>query len=79
MKTKKGLAVLLAVMLAFSCLSLTAFASEDNAFQVITPDGKITGYKTVQEARNAMQDGYTLKLLKDYVSTSDYNYGISLD
>ena len=79
MKTKKGLAVLLAVMLAFSCLSLTAFASEDNAFQVITPEGKITGYKTVQDARNAMQDGYTLKLLKDYVSTSDYNFGISLD
>ena len=79
MKTKKGLAVLLAVMLAFSCLSLTAFASEDNAFQVITPDGTITEHKTVKEARNAMQDGYTLKLLKDYVSTSDYNYGISLD
>lgn len=79
MKTKKGLAVLLAVMLAFSCLSLTAFASEDNAFQVITPEGKITGYKTVKDARNAMQDGYTLKLLKDYVSTSDYNFGISLD
>lgn len=79
MKTKKGLAVLLAVMLAFSCLSLTAFASEDNAFQVITPEGKITGYKTVQDARKAMQDGYTLKLLKDYVSTEDYNYGISID
>ena len=79
MKTKKGLAVLLAVMLAFSCLSLTAFASEDDAFQVITPEGTITGYKTVKDARNAMQDGYTLKLLKDYVSTSDYNFGISLD
>ena len=79
MKTKKGLAVLLAVMLAFSCLSLTAFASEDDAFQVITPEGKITGYKTVQDARKAMQDGYTLKLLKDYVSTEDYNYGISID
>ena len=79
MKTKKGLAVLLAVMLAFSCLSLTAFASEDNAFQVITPEGKITGYKTVQDARKAMQDGCTLKLLKNYVSTEDYNYGISLD
>ncbi len=26
-----------------------------------------------------MQDGYTLKLLKDYVSTDDYNYGISID
>lgn len=79
MKTKKGLAVLLAVMLAFSCLSLTAFASEDNAFQVITPEGTITGYKTVKDARSAMQDGYTLKLLKDYVSTEDYNYGISID
>lgn len=79
MKTKKGLAVLLAVMLAFSCLSLTAFASEDNAFQVITTEGQITGYKTVQDARKAMQDGYTLKLLKDYVSTEDYNYGISID
>lgn len=79
MKTKKGLAVLLAVMLAFSCLSLTAFASEDDAFQVITPEGTITGYKTVQDARSAMQDGYTLKLLKDYVSTEDYNYGISID
>lgn len=79
MKTKKGLAVLLAVMLAFSCLSLTAFASEDDAFQVITPEGTITGYKTVKDARNAMQDGYTLKLLKDYVSTEDYNYGISID
>ena len=80
MKTKKGLAVLLAVMLAFSCLSLTAFASEDDAFQVITPDEMIIGeYKTVKDARNAMQDGYTLKLLKDYVSTEDYNYGISID
>lgn len=79
MKTKKGLAVLLAVMLAFSCLSLTAFASEDDAFQVITPEGVITGYKTVKEACRAMQDGYTLKLLKDYVSTEDYNYGISID
>ena len=80
MKTKKGLAVLLAVMLAFSCLSLTAFASEDDAFQVITPDGTIFGeYETVNAARNAMQDGYTLKLLKDYVSTSDHNFGISLD
>ena len=79
MKTKKGLAVLLAVMLAFSCLSLTAFASEDNAFQVITTEGQITGYKTVQDACSAMQDGYTLKLLKDYVSTEDYNYGISID
>ena len=79
MKTKKGLAVLLAVMLAFSCLSLTAFASEDDAFQVITTEGQITGYKTVQDARKAMQDGYTLKLLKDYVSTEDYNYGISID
>ena len=79
MKTKKGLAVLLAVMLAFSCLSLTAFASEDDAFQVITPEGTITGYKTVKDARSAMQDGYTLKLLKDYVSTEDYNYGISID
>lgn len=48
-------------------------------FQVITPEGTITGYKTVKDARNAMQDGYTLKLLKDYVSTSDYNFGISLD
>lgn len=79
MKTKKGLAVLLAVMLAFSCLSLTVFASEDDAFQVITSDGKITGYKTVKDACSAMQDGYTLKLLKDYVSTEDYNYGISID
>ena len=79
MKTKKGLAVLLAVMLAFSCLSLTAFASEDDAFQVITPEGTVTGYKTVKDARSAMQDGYTLKLLKDYVSTEDYNYGISID
>lgn len=79
MKTKKGLAVLLAVMLAFSCLSLTAFASEDNAFQVITTDGTITEHKTVKDARSAMQDGYTLKLLKDYVSTEDYNYGISID
>ena len=79
MKTKKGLAVLLAVMLVFSCLPLTAFASEDDAFQVITPEGTITGYKTVKAARSAMQDGYTLKLLKDYVSTEDYNYGISID
>lgn len=53
--------------------------SEDDAFQVITPEGKITEYKTVKEARSAMQNGYTLKLLKDYVSTEDYNYGISID
>ena len=53
--------------------------SEDDAFQVIAPDGTKTGYKTVKEARSAMQDGYTLKLLKDYVSTEDYNYGISID
>ena len=54
-------------------------AGEDDAFQVITPEGKITGYKTVKDARRAMQDDYTLKLLKDYVSTEDYNYGISID
>ena len=54
--------------------------SEDDAFQVITPEGTTTGYyKTVKDARSAMQDGYTLKLLKDYVSTDDYNYGISID
>ena len=54
--------------------------SEDDAFQVITSDGTIFGeYETVKDARSAMQDGYTLKLLKDYVSTKDYNYGISID
>lgn len=54
--------------------------SEDDAFQVITSDGTIFGeYKTVKDARSAMQDGYTLKLLKDYVSTEEYNYGISID
>ncbi len=53
--------------------------SEDYAFQVITSEGTITEYKTVKAARSAMQDGYTLKLLKDYVSTEDYNYGISID
>lgn len=53
--------------------------SEDDAFQVIASDGTKTRYKTVKDARRAMQDGYTLKLLKDYVSTEDYNYGISID
>ncbi len=53
--------------------------SEDDAFQVIASDGTKTEYKTVKDARRAMQDGYTLKLLKDYVSTENYNYGISID
>lgn len=56
-----------------------AFAVENVAFEVIAKDGTVTQYTKVQDARKAMQDGYTLKLLKDYVSTPDYNFGISLE
>lgn len=79
MRRKGWLGLILAVIMVFTMTPLTAFGADDAAFEVIATDGTSTQYTDVKEARNAMQDGYTLKLLKDYVSTSDYNYGISLD
>ena len=58
---------------------MTSFAAGDPAFEVIDTNGNATQYTDVQTARKAMKDGYTLKLLKDYVSTPDYNFGISLE
>ncbi|RGT72145.1 hypothetical protein DWX08_10765 [Ruminococcus sp. AF18-22] len=80
MKAKrKILSILLVVCLAFMLVPTTAFAAGEAAFEVIDTEGNTTQYVTVQEARKAMKDGYTLKLLKDYVSTPDYNFGISID
>ncbi|MCU6747237.1 hypothetical protein OCV51_06155 [Faecalicatena acetigenes] len=80
MKAKrKILSILLGVCLAFMLVPTTAFAAGEAAFEVIDTEGNTTQYATVQEARKAMKDGYTLKLLKDYVSTPDYNFGISID
>lgn len=80
MKTKrKFLSILLAVCMILTFVPTTAFAADDYAFEVISTDGTTTQYVKLQDARKAMKDGYTLKLLKDYVSTSDYNFGISID
>lgn len=82
MKTKqKILSVLLALCIVFALVPATAFAvgTDAYAFEVIDTEGNVTPYVTVQDARKAMKDGYTLKLLKDYVSTPDYNFGISID
>ena len=79
MRRKGWLGLILAVIMVFTMTPLTAFGADDAAFEVIATDGTSAQYTDVKEARNAMQDGYTLKLLKDYVSTSDYNFGISLD
>ena len=79
MRRKGWLGLILAVIMVFTMTPPTAFGADDAAFEVIAPDGTSVQYTDVKEARNAMRDGYTLKLLKDYVSTSDYNFGISLD
>ena len=79
MRRKGWLGLILAVIMVFTMTPPTAFGADDAAFEVIATDGTSAWYTDVKEARNAMQDGYTLKLLKDYVSTSDYNFGISLD
>ena len=79
MRRKGWLGLILAVIMVFTMTPPTAFGADDAAFEVIATDGTSAQYTDVKEARNAMQDGYTLKLLKDYVSTSDYNFGISLD
>ena len=63
----------------FALVPMTALAAEDAAFEVIDTEGNATQFTKIQDARKAMKDGYTLKLLKDYVSTSDYNFGISID
>ena len=63
----------------FALVPMTALAAEDAAFEVIDTEGNTTQFTKIQDARKAMKDGYTLKLLKDYVSTSDYNFGISID
>ena len=80
MKTKRTfLSTLLTACMMFLLMPMTVFAADDAAFEVITTEGETTQYTNVQDARNAMQDGYTLKLLKDYVSTPEYNWGISID
>ena len=76
MRRKGWLGLILAVIMVFTMTPPTAFGADDAAFEVIAPDGTSVQYTDVKEARNAMRDGYTLKLLKDYVSTSDYNFGI---
>ena len=79
MRRKGWLGLLLAAVMVLTMVPTMAFAAEDPAFAVIDLDGEATQFDNVQEARKAMKDGYTLKLLKDYVSTEDYNYGISID
>ncbi|MDY2988220.1 MAG: hypothetical protein SOR71_01230, partial [Oscillospiraceae bacterium] len=76
---KKFLSILLTLCMMFALVPMTALAAEDAAFEVIDTEGNTTQFTKIQDARKAMKDGYTLKLLKDYVSTSDYNFGISID
>lgn len=80
MKTKrKFLSILLTVCMMLTLVPTVAFAADEPAFEVISTEGKTTQFVKLQDARKAMKDGYTLKLLKDYVSTADYNFGISID
>ena len=76
---KKFLSILLTLCMMFALVPMTALAAEDATFEVIDTEGNTTQFTKIQDARKAMKDGYTLKLLKDYVSTSDYNFGISID
>ena len=76
---KKFLSILLTLCMMFALVPMTALAAEDASFEVIDTEGNTTQFTKIQDARKAMKDGYTLKLLKDYVSTSDYNFGISID
>ena len=45
---------------------------------IISRDGTEKKYVKAQDAGKALQDGETLKFLKDYVSTADYDWGISI-
>ena len=45
---------------------------------IISKDGTEKKYVKAQEAGKALQDGETLKFLKDYISTADYDWGISI-
>ena len=45
---------------------------------IISKDGTEKKYVKAQDAGKALKDGETLKLLKDYNSTPDYDWGISI-
>lgn len=44
----------------------SAWAAEEPAFAVIDTEGNETSYVNKSDAQNAMKDGYTFKLLRDY-------------
>lgn len=44
----------------------SAWAAEEPAFAVIDTEGNETSYVNKSDAQNAMRDGYTFKLLRDY-------------
>ena len=48
----------------FALVPMTALAAEDATFEVIDTEGNTTQFTKIQDARKAMKDGYTLKLLK---------------
>lgn len=59
--------------------NITVDVKDESASAVIiSKDGTEKKYVKVQEAGKALNDGETLKLLKDYVSTPDYDWGISI-
>lgn len=75
--TRKIFAIILAVVMCFSMLSTTAFATETEYLaSVTTADDITTNYTDWKEAKNAAQEnsGSTLKLLTDY--TYDNGDGI---
>ena len=51
---------------------------EGASFVIISKDGTEKKYVKAQDAGKALKDGETLKLLKDYNSTPDYDWGISI-
>ena len=59
--------------------NITVDVKDESASAVIiSKDGTEKKYVKAQEAGKALNDGETLKLLKDYVSTPDYDWGISI-
>ena len=80
-RRRKGwLGLILAVIMVFTMTPPTAFADDSYACEIMTKDGRTTQYETVKAACDAIKDGDTLKLLKDYDSSVDStnNFGISL-
>ncbi|MBE5034878.1 LPXTG cell wall anchor domain-containing protein [Gallibacter intestinalis] len=80
MRRKGWLGLILAVIMVFTMTPPTAFADDSYACEIMTKDGRTTQYETVKAACDAIKDGDTLKLLKDYDSSVDStnNFGISL-